>query len=847
MGFTEQKPKYTKPDMNGTKRFKEFIKYILNRDDVKYCGSDIGHGIMIALRSIWKHGIIILLLVLPTLLLVSLPQGTDLILNMIADSGASVITNILRVLWFLLTLVFSTYAIWAIPRFYQTYEVRNKDKCFEKSTSSTFLRVLGSIPFIIYGLSFFLVTERCEIHWFLYWFLIIGLAIAIFMFCLHLHYNSYRSTIIGLIGIITAIITAIVPGWLFNKEVLKLHELGVLLLGNGMLLLSGLTYVALVKWETKLKEIKEKKDLSFERILRNKGDKVYSITFFLSVIIMVLFSFVSDMTYVTTISLLTLVMGSLILWFNYISYCYKRLEGGKQLGVFAILTLIIIFVHSPESKPHRIYLVEETSRRESLENYMEQWFEKRKELVNDNSNTKYPIYLIAGEGGGSRAGLWYSNFMIKMDHWTNGQFSKNTFATSTVSGSSVGASLLAKAYRAAHDLGADRQDLLIDTVAINFFSHNFLSGSIFDLFFLDFVRRFQWFPTRSGRNLRLQKEENAAYFNAMNHKKPELIDMARPIRGWNKEYEMINGKQVRNYHFLPLTSIWKEQDDKFITDIPLIFFNTTHMPTGQPRVLSPVSFDFNEFTDSLDLISMFHKKSCCLDSYKHNLRHETCNRSIERQPNNSIANIWNKINRHENHCVKGKTIALGTANNISENFPFFSAYTYVDNIGHCMDAGGFDNSGAYTLKLIYETLFKFLKSKNDNSINYIERFPIVVIYISNGNEEDPETIEKRKGSKIQLLALAGQVGNQPFEAIEPLALHDLKKAVALNGSEFIEASYKSLKKRYSCPIDCLENKQRKFPTARSLTTQNVNSLISYSSQVAENVCDYLSSKNLLLK
>ncbi|QLH29754.1 MAG: hypothetical protein HWD63_10385 [Candidatus Parvibacillus calidus] len=95
------------------------------------------------------------------------------------------------------------------------------------------------------------------------------------------------------------------------------------------------------------------------------------------------------------------------------------------------------------------------------------------------------------------------------------------------------------------------------------------------------------------------------------------------------------------------------------------FFNTTEMSTGRQMAIAPVSFSF-------DPTGIFAKD---LISYTQN------------------QNCWFK-EKHD--------IALGTANNLSELFPFFSAYTHIDGVGHFMDGGGNDNSGTKTLKFIYQ-------------------------------------------------------------------------------------------------------------------------------------------------
>ncbi|MFZ1705465.1 MAG: hypothetical protein WAT79_14045 [Saprospiraceae bacterium] len=760
----------------------------------KIDGNQLGKGVMDAIRMTWKHGIIVILMLIPILLLMKMPQGRDLIHNMLNGEKVFEWYTYFRILCFLTMVVFTSYAIWAIPRFYQENENKNKSHKI-KSTSGNFLRILSATPFLVYGIVFFLVDPRCETNVFFYWSSLILLGLIILTLCFHFRYGKYSVKSLIQIGVASSLFLPV--GYPGLSKFMGNNELSILFLGNSLLFLGGLIYVIYLKWEAEFEENRNN-EKTIEK-LEDKGDGVYYWVCFFAAAIMLLFSFIIDMTYVTSVSLLTMIMGSLILGFNWLSYKYKTLEGKQQFMAFGGLVLLFCYLHYPESKPHSVYLVDksEIGERPKLDDYMKKWFAHKDSLYAikcpSGDCTPMPIYLIAGEGGGSRAGLWYSTFILEMDKLMNGSFSKQTFATSTISGSSVGASLLSKWYRVAKDLNMDRlKDKRTDALAIHFFTNNFVSGSVFDLFFQDVVRRLNYKPSRSGRNLRVQQEENAAFIKAMNNRTTKFMDMICPVEGMRGDKYVIDKQKVANYHFLPIQDLWLNKDSSYILDIPLNFFNTTHMPTGRQYSIAPVSFCFDSYMDgSLDLIKLLQDTNCNFN--------------------------------------KNFDLALGTANNMSELFPFFSAYSYVDGLGHFMDGGGCDNSGAKTLQFIYQKLHQYLSTKDSN---YIKRYPIEVIYISNGNPDDPQDVDNRKKPKNQILSLLGQAYAQPFKTITVEAIYGLQKKVESDNNRYFEASWSSYNHHKKCPKGCKDSIQTHFPTARSLNKENLDSIVFYAKKKA---------------
>ncbi len=323
------------------------------------------------------------------------------------------------------------------------------------------------------------------------------------------------------------------------------------------------------------------------------------------------------------------------------------------------------------------------------------------------------------------------------------------------------------------------------------------------------MRKFHYKPKRSGRNLRLQEEENVAYLRALEGRSAKATDMTPCIRGSKESRVDIDKKiTIANYHFLPIQDLWLDETGKPILDIPLNFFNTTHMATARQYALAPVSFNFEaDKNQSIDLISILKQRDSCIN--------------------------------------QEYDIALGTASNLSELFPFFSAYSQVDEIGMFMDGGGSDNSGAHTLSFIYNRLQHYLDTLSRDSIDYKKRYPIVVLYVSNGNPDAPDQAKDNQKAKSQLRSLLGMGTALPFGHITPRSVRDLQKAVEQNGYRYIEASWSSFNKFESCPYGCKKSLQVRFPTARSLTSDNRDNIIHFAKLKAQKVCGILEGEKLL--
>lgn len=719
------------------------------------------------LKHIWRNGVIILLMLLPVFLLVKMDQGEDLIRNLLEDHGKGGPQQaIVRIVWFFSVLVVSSYSIWAIPRFFLDYENpeigykgRFSASNILNSTSSDFLRVLAVLPFLFYGGAFIWVvkvTNYSEVPYFL----VNGLLGLIILFC----FCRLMKKNFG-IGKILTFLTS----WIFLSSflfTLSLHflndhyEIAYAVLGNSLLIIALTVYAAFYKWEAMFEHGTVADRLRLGRI----GDQVYKGGIIVFVVGVAVAMFWPNAMRMSTIPIMVFLLSAYIFGFNYLSYRFKVFTARGKILFFLLLIGLSFWLTNWPSRAHHAFLVknEDIPQRMVLEDYVKQWLNDRINAMDSTKTTPYPIYLIAGEGGGSRAGFWFLKTLTDLDKSEDYEFSEHVLALSTVSGSSVGSSAWLKwlRFRDAAQLPPTQLNSINDTLPLLMFKNNFVSGSIINLLTWDVITAFWPGNLRAGRNLRLQKEENTAFVCALDREGVTIEQTRKSLYGADQTIELIfkdeNGEDrkpiiVPNYHFLPLQAVNMDDKGNYVTRFPLAFYNTTHMATGNKRIVAPVvlSDTFSDFPD-VDLIKEFTKR---------------------------------------NPALADKAISLGTANNLSELFPVFSAFTYVDSVGNVMDGGGYDNSGMSTLLEIYQVVSKILQ----DSV-YQGRFTLKVIELENGNQPTAEALIALRDAKLQIPSMLSQASSQPFQTIVPTYRNRAERLIP--DSNFIRISLANYVDKY---------------------------------------------------
>ncbi len=262
------------------------------------------------------------------------------------------------------------------------------------------------------------------------------------------------------------------------------------------------------------------------------------------------------------------------------------------LSLFILVAIILATVWTTDL--HRVTTVERTvalTERISLESYLDQWFAARREALPDSSTTnKFPLFIVMGEGGGSRAAYWTNLTLGTFHEATDGRFQDHCLAITTVSGSSFGtAAHLAQLYH-------EKTNGIADTISFNdavndalTFQGNYLSTSLVKFIGADFWRTIlpplYYATAKHDRAYHLEWEWTFGVQRAMNRlgADPKTMVFQRPY--------------LAHYY----------QDDGSIrTDLPLYMPNTTHVSTGNRSLITPVKvFDATDHsTEVFDFVGM---------------------------------------------------------------------------------------------------------------------------------------------------------------------------------------------------------------------------------------------------
>ncbi|HEX5625313.1 MAG TPA: hypothetical protein VFX48_04790 [Saprospiraceae bacterium] len=275
--------------------------------------------------------------------------------------------------------------------------------------------------------------------------------------------------------------------------------------------------------------------------------------------------------------------------------------------------------------------------RHSLESYYPKW--------KAQMDSSLPVVLIAGQGGGSRAGAWMAMNLERLFPLDSLHLLRNVFAISTVSGSSSGANMMLHKWQAAKkgSFPKSEQQKNLDFVKA-LYGYNYLSAAMWGLLWSDGIRA--WFPTKSGfvrdRNYYRQLDESKAFAEC---------------------YPDSSREQLEAYFHEDYLQRWYRDSAMFL---PLFFVNTANTQAGKRCIVSPVTLADSIFGTAIDLYQ-----------------------EIKRD---SDTPIW--------------SFPGVTAVNLSQAFPFVCNYNYIEGVGNMIDGGLYENSGANTVYEIYEFLRK---------------------------------------------------------------------------------------------------------------------------------------------
>ncbi len=275
--------------------------------------------------------------------------------------------------------------------------------------------------------------------------------------------------------------------------------------------------------------------------------------------------------------------------------------------------------------------------RDSLDAYFKRWAE--------GIDSSKPVILIAGQGGGSRAGAWMVMNLDTLDKQDT-SFLKNLFAISTVSGSSSGANMMLNKWSLEHN-GIQVETKSNLELAQRLYTYNYLTAATWGMLWSDALRNLITAKDKPARdrNLYRQYDEGRAFSLCY----PETF------------------RDTASKHFqLDLMANWDSNISK--KRLPLLFLNTATTQAGKRAISAPVLIEPKIFGTAIDLYHKVKHQKTGADTLYH--------------------------------------FPLVTAVNLSQAFPFVCAYNYVENVGNMIDGGLYENSGCNTLFEIYRYLVK---------------------------------------------------------------------------------------------------------------------------------------------
>jgi hypothetical protein len=302
-----------------------------------------------------------------------------------------------------------------------------------------------------------------------------------------------------------------------------------------------------------------------------------------------------------------------------------RVLEARELSVFGIGVIFILLVKlaMPNDSTHNIALLnkrKETPQMPKLlppKDYIMGWLDDRQKLLRKDS---FDVYIVAGQGGGSRGAYWFSKIMTEMDALTEGSFRQQCLAMSTVSGSSVGAQGIVALWDSIPFTPQNNASIL-SKFSHNAFQHNFLAGNLADIFFKDGIAS-MWTSTgdfnpltlgRGDRNHRLQREEAVRIEEAL-----EGGDQKVDGYAYLSLFRAFRLKHLKgcatNAPFWSFYYNYATEKPRYKS--PLLFANTCHVQGGKRSFVSPVENDTSLFINTFDLTKHLikHAKSISLTS-----------------------------------------------------------------------------------------------------------------------------------------------------------------------------------------------------------------------------------------
>ncbi len=450
----------------------------------------------------------------------------------------------------------------------------------------------------------------------------------------------------------------------------------------------------------------------------------------------------------------------------------KRRIGWKTAAFFGVLIggPVAMWLTRPN-----IHLVNTVSATMPLDKRLDfdQWFDvwwKTQHLADSISpGDTIPIYLVAIQGGGSRAGLWSSEILNRLEISSEYNFHRHCLAITSASGGSAGTGATLALWRFAQDSAAmlrrwpwqsNDPSRLYNDFNGGMFQRNYLSGQFYDIFIKD---AFAIGRKGHDRNYRHQRDEALGFAAGLRkamfglpmreydslHYALSDFHIGQRLRGFSyqgdaERLRVENGWSVPNYPFMPYLSYWYDEQGQPRPGLPLYFPITCNLHNGRSGFPSPLDMgaDGDIFTNAIDILDVVEKMKS------------------PDQPNK-------------------QTLAMVTATNLSQLFPLINTFTRIEGSGNYVDGGMFENMGLTVLMEMYRRTDSLIQHGAciPDSLRSRVRIHLVCIE-NNGLDLDGLPVDDDKlDNKAQITALLKFPGKDAINGRTTYFLNKLRQTV----------------------------------------------------------------------
>ena len=659
-------------------------------------------------------GIELFFLLIFWLIITKMSQGRDLIVSLFEPDG---IYNQWRIFFTVLSAISLSLSMWIIPAFlFQLRDTKNQNRPNYESVFRKHLffvhRVLPLIPFWL--LASVLFNQKGMTL------LFIGISI-LQLFLLYWFNKKVKLQKIRIryaIVVTVLLLAAIIYFKTVYKEAYTEAKIGLTVI---LYLIGFLLHF--VFHEVDIEILKEHKQGDKKRPLQKYWINSSVYIFFFLVHIAFLFLFFSDYRiHLAPESIMLYIFSLYVFLIDLIVYYINLTPQRKFVAWFSIIAIVLVYLASPKINLNlNHYDLDAITDSSILKGAQRLSFEKRyadlkKQIDSNESSKPYPIILVSGEGGGSRAAVWFSQNLINFDYYTRGKFREHIFSISTVSGSSVGLGGLFTFWELSDKNNIDTAWLELPS---KIYSNNFVGSSVKGMLLTDFWKSIIPFARFEGdRNSTLQDEET--YYTQLAAREVlEKTDLS--VRTSIPNDDRLLSKDFMNFFYR------READSLVFKDRPLVFINSCRSNDGRRGIISPVKLTDDVFNDAIDIAGYLYEDSIC--DYK---------------------------NSKLGSCFK-RNLSFGQACNLSELFPLFSAPAYIDSLGSFVDGGYHENSGLKTTLDVYLNLKKKLDRDGVEKNKYI----IYILYFKNGSGK--KDLYKGMKSELPFALPIKALTSQPFE------------------------------------------------------------------------------------